>query len=144
MRYVPSDVGAVASDWEDTRPSAPRVCVTFGSVLPGRGKDMVRAAVEGLRELDAEVLVSTGGAVLDDWGPMPANVRMARWLPMSAVLPGCAAVVHHGGSGTMFGALAAGVPQVVLPHGADRPTNADAVVRRGWVSPWTSRPTAWK
>src|SRR3954464_9288253 len=70
-------------------------------------------------------------SALDGWGPLPANVRMARWLPMVDVLPSCAAVIHHGGSGTMFGARVAGVPQVVLPLGADQPTNADAVVRRG-------------
>jgi UDP:flavonoid glycosyltransferase YjiC (YdhE family) len=27
--------------------------------------------------------------------------------------------VHHGGAGTTFGALAHGVPQVILPQGAD-------------------------
>jgi L-noviosyl transferase len=131
MRYVPADVGAAAPGWENTPPSMPRICVTFGSVLPGMAEHVVRATVEGLRELEAEILVSAGGAALDGWGPLPANVRMARWLPMVDVLPSCAAVIHHGGSGTMFGALAAGVPQVVLPLGADQPTNADAVARRG-------------
>jgi UDP:flavonoid glycosyltransferase YjiC (YdhE family) len=131
MRYVPADVGAAASDWEYTRPSVPRICVSFGSVLPGMGKHMIRVTAEALRELDAEVLVSTGGAALDGWGPLPANVRLARWLPMSAVLPGCVTVIHHGGSGTVFGALAAGVPQVLLPQGSDQPKNAEAVVRRG-------------
>ena len=28
-------------------------------------------------------------------------------------------IVHHGGAGTTFGALAHGVPQVILPQGAD-------------------------
>ena len=50
---------------------------------------------------------------------------------MSTVLPGCAAVVHHGGSGTMFAALATGIPQVVLPQGSDQPKNAEALARRG-------------
>jgi len=40
-------------------------------------------------------------------------------------------VVHHGGSGTMLGAFAAGRPQLVLPRGADQFTNADAVVSSG-------------
>jgi UDP:flavonoid glycosyltransferase YjiC (YdhE family) len=35
--------------------------------------------------------------------------------------------VHHGGSGTTLGALAAGLPQLVLPQGAD----ADALVAAG-------------
>jgi UDP:flavonoid glycosyltransferase YjiC (YdhE family) len=40
-------------------------------------------------------------------------------------------VVHHGGSGTTLGALAAGVPQLVLPQGADQFANADVLVAAG-------------
>jgi UDP:flavonoid glycosyltransferase YjiC (YdhE family) len=40
-------------------------------------------------------------------------------------------VVHHGGSGTTLGALAAGTPQLVLPQGADQFANAEALCRRG-------------
>src|SRR5664279_3886109 len=44
----------------------------------------------------------------------------------SARSPRCAAVVNHGGSGTMFGALAHGLGQLVLPQSADNFVNADA------------------
>jgi UDP:flavonoid glycosyltransferase YjiC (YdhE family) len=40
-------------------------------------------------------------------------------------------VVSHGGSGTVLGALAHGVPQVVVPMGADQPFNADRCVALG-------------
>lgn len=40
-------------------------------------------------------------------------------------------VVHHGGSGSTLGALAEGVPQLVLPHGADQFANAEALVTVG-------------
>ncbi|HEY5075865.1 MAG TPA: nucleotide disphospho-sugar-binding domain-containing protein, partial [Acidimicrobiia bacterium] len=40
------------------------------------------------------------------------------------VLPMCSAVVSHGGSGTVLGALAYGLPSVLLPMGADQPFNA--------------------
>src|SRR5690606_30440246 len=40
-------------------------------------------------------------------------------------------VVCHGGSGTTFGALARGVPVVVVPMFADQPVNAVAVERAG-------------
>jgi UDP:flavonoid glycosyltransferase YjiC (YdhE family) len=39
-------------------------------------------------------------------------------------MPHAAAVVCHGGSGTVLGGLAAGVPMVVLPLFADQPYNA--------------------
>jgi UDP:flavonoid glycosyltransferase YjiC (YdhE family) len=47
------------------------------------------------------------------------------------VLPRAAAVVCHGGSGTVLGALAAGVPMVVVPLGADQPHNAQRIAATG-------------
>ncbi len=40
--------------------------------------------------------------------------------PHAAVFPRCAAVVHHGGAGTVHAAARAGVPSVVVPHGFDQ------------------------
>jgi UDP:flavonoid glycosyltransferase YjiC (YdhE family) len=40
-------------------------------------------------------------------------------------------VVHHGGTGTVLGALAAGLPQLVLPQGADQFVNADVLAETG-------------
>jgi UDP:flavonoid glycosyltransferase YjiC (YdhE family) len=48
-------------------------------------------------------------------------VRVKRFLPLRRR---CAAVVSHGGSGTVLGALAHGLPSVLLPMGADQPWNA--------------------
>jgi UDP:flavonoid glycosyltransferase YjiC (YdhE family) len=47
------------------------------------------------------------------------------------VLTHVALVVHHGGAGTMLGTVAAGLPQLVLPQGADQPYNAMAIQRAG-------------
>jgi UDP:flavonoid glycosyltransferase YjiC (YdhE family) len=47
------------------------------------------------------------------------------------VLGEAAVVVCHGGSGTVFGALGAGVPLVMLPMFADQPTNAAMVEEYG-------------
>ncbi|HEU5263782.1 MAG TPA: nucleotide disphospho-sugar-binding domain-containing protein, partial [Gaiellaceae bacterium] len=53
------------------------------------------------------------------------------------VLGHAAAVVGHGGAGTTLGALAAGVPLVVVPLFADQPWNAArvAAVGAGIVAP---------
>jgi UDP:flavonoid glycosyltransferase YjiC (YdhE family) len=40
-------------------------------------------------------------------------------------------VIHHEGAGTTLSALAAGVPQVVVPQGADQFLNAASVSERG-------------
>ncbi|MFE4973652.1 nucleotide disphospho-sugar-binding domain-containing protein [Kitasatospora sp. NPDC056651] len=132
MRYVPYNGGAVLPDWLCAAPRRPRVCVTWGSVLPAVGcTSMLRDVVEAVAAEDAEVVLTAGEAELSGLGPLPPNVRAVDWVPLSALLPSCAAVVHHGGSGTTFTALAHGVPQLVLPQTADQPVNAQAVVERG-------------
>ncbi len=40
-------------------------------------------------------------------------------------------MVSHGGSGTLLGALAHGIPQVCLPQGADQFRNAQACAAAG-------------
>jgi UDP:flavonoid glycosyltransferase YjiC (YdhE family) len=47
------------------------------------------------------------------------------------VLEKASLVVHHGGTGTVLGTLAAGLPQLVLPQGADQFGNADVVAEKG-------------
>jgi len=55
---------------------------------------------------------------------LPPGIGHAAYAPLSRVLPRAAAVVHHGGVGTAAQALAAGVPQLVVPHKNDQPDNA--------------------
>lgn len=64
-------------------------------------------------------------------GPVAPNVHVARWIPQADVLPHAAAMVSHGGSGTVTGALAAGVPAVVVPFIADQYHNARRVTELG-------------
>ena len=49
-------------------------------------------------------------------GPVADSVHAERFLPQHLVLPLVDVVVHHGGTGTMLGALEAGLPQLVLPQ----------------------------
>jgi hypothetical protein len=87
--------------------------------------DLFGRALTGLRELPINV-IATLGRGLDPrrFGPQPAHVRIASYIPQSLVLPHCDLVVSHGGSGTVLGALTAGVPSLVLPMGGDQPHNA--------------------
>jgi UDP:flavonoid glycosyltransferase YjiC (YdhE family) len=81
---------------------------------------------------DIEVVVTVGE--LNDpaaLGVQPANVHVERWFQLAALLPHCDAVVCHAGSGTTLAALAAGLPLVLVPQGADQFTNADACQRAG-------------
>jgi MGT family glycosyltransferase len=88
-----------------------------------------RKALDGIAELPVRVLLTVGREL--DVGPVPENVHVEQWVPQADVLAEAAAVVCHGGSGTTLGALAAGLPLVVVPLFADQPYNAVRVAAVG-------------
>jgi UDP:flavonoid glycosyltransferase YjiC (YdhE family) len=96
----------------------PLVLLTFGSVAGELGyfPALYRAACEALAGAPIRVLV-TVGADCDpaDLGPLPANVHAERWVPQEDIAAHAAAVVCHGGSGSLLGALAHGLPAVAVP-----------------------------
>jgi hypothetical protein len=120
---------AVASGPAD---DANAVYLTLGTIFNLESGDLFERALAGLRELPVDVIATTG-ANLDpaQLGPQPPNVRVERYLPQSDVLPRCRAVVSHAGSGSVLGALAHGLPSVLLPMGADQPQNAERCAELG-------------
>lgn len=62
---------------------------------------------------------------------LPQSVRHFDYAPFSAILPRAKAFAHHGGIGTTAQAIAAGVPQLVVPFAHDQPDNAVRVKRLG-------------
>ena len=58
-------------------------------------------------------------------GSVPPGVVVHAYVPMSTLLPEADVVAHHGGSGTMLAALAAGTPMIIVPLAADQPDNGD-------------------
>ena len=135
LRFRHRDAGAprpLPDFWDGA--DGPLVYVTFGSVAPQMGffPDLYRAAVDALAGLPVRVLVTTGRAGDPAaLGALPANAHAERWVPQADLLPHVAALVCHGGSGTVHGGLAAGVPMAVLPLFADRPYNAACVAEIG-------------
>lgn len=102
--------------WGD--PDLPLIYVTFGSVAgslpPFSG--VFGEALDALADLDVRVLMTVGRNVDPyDLGAVPSNAHVERWVPQQSVLTHAAAMLGHGGFGTTMGALAAGVPQVVVP-----------------------------
>ena len=149
------------SPWPDTRrfrlPSAnkdvvrrrpsdgePLVYVSFGSVLGHlpEATSAFRVALEAVDGLRARVLLTVGHAIDPvRLGRLPENTRARHWVRQDEVLREADLVVCHGGAGTTFGALAAGVPLVVCPMFADQPRNARAAEDAGAaVVVGTSRP----
>lgn len=62
---------------------------------------------------------------------LPPGVIHVDYAPFSELLPRCAALVHHGGIGTSSQALAAGIPQLVMPMAHDQMDNADRLRKLG-------------
>ncbi len=58
-------------------------------------------------------------------------MHVHQYIPQGVLLPRCDAVITHGGAGTTLGALAFGVPLVLLPQGADQYANAERIVSAG-------------
>ncbi|SER23901.1 UDP:flavonoid glycosyltransferase YjiC, YdhE family [Lentzea xinjiangensis] len=127
MRFVPYSGDGEVPRWLAEPAGKPRILVSR-STAPGPGAGRMMAAVtEAAREVDAEfVLVRPERA-----DGLPDNVRTVGWVPLPRVLPFCDGIVHHGGAGTVLGALAAGVPQLVEPGPGDRTAHATAITARG-------------
>jgi hypothetical protein len=125
--------GALLPDWWGER-DWPHVYVTFGSVTGGLpiATAAYRLALQAVAGLDAQVLLTIGRKIDPRTiGPVPSNIFIEPWVPQERVLPRTSVVVCHGGSGTTFGALAAGVPLVFVPLFADQPANARRVSTAG-------------
>ena len=89
-------------------------------------------AIEAAAELPARVLLTLGRrGDPSAFDPLPPNVHVERWVPHATVMAAADVVVCHGGSGTVLGTLAAGLPQVVVPLFADQPYNAERVAAVG-------------
>lgn len=67
------------------------------------------------------------GRPLEGWPPWPPHVQAAAWLDLAAAWAACQVGACHGGAGTMLGALAQGVPLLLLPVAADQFRNARAL-----------------
>jgi UDP:flavonoid glycosyltransferase YjiC (YdhE family) len=114
-----------------TVPERPLVYATLGTVM-NTASEVFRDILSGLSDEALDVVVTVGrDRDPADLDPVPANARVERFIPQATLLPRCTVVVHHGGSGTTMGCFTHGVPQVVIPQGADNFINAAMVERVG-------------
>lgn len=133
-RFRVTETSSVSRGEPASRDGRPLIYVSFGTVL-GHLPEAIgvyRCALDAVADLPARVLVTVGRTTdAAGLGPIPDNTRAEQWVPQDVVLREAALVVCHGGSGTTFGALAAGIPVVMCPLFADQPRNAAAIQRAG-------------
>ena len=114
--------------------SAPLVYLTFGTVLGHLtiAASVYRAALRAVEGLGLRVLLTVGRTFdIATLGTLPAGAHAEPWVDQARVLAAADVVVCHGGSGTVYGALAAGVPVVVVPVFADQFDNGRRVAAAG-------------
>lgn len=124
------DANETLLDWVARLPDRPSVYVTLGTVH--NDPSVFRVLLAGLADVDCNVIVTVGRnndpASLE---PLPANATVERYIPQALLLPHCSAVVSHGGSGSVLATLAAGLPMLLVPQGADQFENAAHAGRLG-------------
>ncbi|CAM3331575.1 glycosyltransferase [Kibdelosporangium persicum] len=120
-------------DIVEAKPTEPTVYFTLGTIFNTESGDLFARVLDGLRELPGRLIV-TVGPYIDPakFGPQPGHVRIERFIPQAEVLPNCSLVVSHGGSGSMTGTLAHGLPTVLIPLGADQIVNAQRCADLGF------------
>src|ERR1700690_1914065 len=134
VRLVEEAPRPAPASWAPPGDSRPLVYVTFGTIVGGSPgvRSVYRTALEAIASLPVRALRPTGrGLAADTLGTIPANVHVEEWVPQRDVLARADALVCHGGSGTVRGALAAGVPMVAVPLFADQPHNARCIAAAG-------------
>jgi len=111
------------------RAGAAPVAFTFGTGM-AHSADLFRSALEACKLLGVRgILLTRYRDQLPD--PLPSPVLHCAFAPFQKLFPHCAAVVHHGGIGTVAKAMAAGIPQLIHPICFDQIDNGMRAKRLG-------------
>ena len=120
---LPMDVDDDVSSW--IAAGTPPIYFGFGSSarVPGDAVAMISAVCAQLAE---RALICSGSS---DFTHIPHfdHVKVVSAVNHSVVFPACRAVVHHGGPGTTFAGIRAGIPTLALWVSVDQPMWAAAV-----------------
>ncbi|MFE5796136.1 nucleotide disphospho-sugar-binding domain-containing protein [Streptomyces sp. NPDC056503] len=123
VRHIPYTGPTVVPAWLRKEPKRRRVCLTLGQtrrslgVTGTAGGEEITAAdvLRHVADLDVEVVATLSADQLPPGTRIPDNVRLFDYVPLDALLPSCAAIVHYGGMGTVAASVVHGVPQLGIP-----------------------------
>jgi len=135
VRYVGPQIGDPhwARPWTSPWPKSdarPLVTVGFSTTFQNHA-GVLQNVIDALATLPARVLITLGGSIGKDELRASDNCALVESAPHSVVMREAAAVVTHGGHGTVMRALLSRVPMLVIPHGRDQHDNAVRVTERG-------------
>ena len=123
-----SPAGNSSDHFPESQNSRP-IVFTTGSIASSQA-DFFIAAVEACRALKRPAILVTPH---EDHipGNLPDYVDYVPFAPFNELFGRASLVVHHGGIGTASYALAAGIPQIVMPMRGDQFDNGNRLVRLG-------------
>jgi UDP:flavonoid glycosyltransferase YjiC (YdhE family) len=108
-------------DWL-AQPGDKPIAFTPGSAMVF-GQSFFAAAIDACLRLKRRGILLTRHAEQVPTS-LPPGIKHVPFAPFGSLLPHCAALVHHGGVGTMAQALRAGIPQLMMPMSHDQFDNA--------------------
>jgi sterol 3beta-glucosyltransferase len=107
----------------------PPVYIGFGS-NPIVGVEKYNQIFEKVRnETNQRLIISKGWADLP--GNNTADILYVDEMPFELLFPKMAAVIYHGGTGTMAAVARAGIPQAAFPFMGDQFENRKQIVKLG-------------
>jgi UDP:flavonoid glycosyltransferase YjiC (YdhE family) len=128
--------------WGELGAGRPVVHVTQGTVATDAA-NLILPTLQALSDQDVLIVATTGGQDPSSLGPLPANVRVAAFLPHAHLLPHVHVVVTNGGFGGVQAALAHGIPLAVAGGSQEKPQVAAMVAWSGaGINLKTGSPTA--
>jgi UDP:flavonoid glycosyltransferase YjiC (YdhE family) len=121
---LPVDADEEVASW--IAAGTPPIYFGFGSVRVASPSDAVAMISAACAQLGERALICSGASDFTDI-PHFDHVKVVSAVNHSAVFPACRAVVHHGGPGTTFAGIRAGVPTLILWVSVDQPMWGAAV-----------------
>ncbi len=119
--------GVQANDWQPPADllaflasGSPPLYIGFGSMRPRDPARLTSLFREALTQTGQRAILATG------WGGMdvsdtPGSIYSLDFVPHDWLFPQLAAVIHHGGAGTMAATIHHAIPAVILPFFGDQP-----------------------
>lgn len=107
----------------------PPVYIGFGSNPVARPEKFSQMFSDVSKATNRRLIISKGWADLQ--GNNTTDILYVDEMPFEFLFPRLAAIVYHGGTGTMAAAARAGIPQVAFPFMADQFENSKQIVRLG-------------
>lgn len=117
--------------WDELDDGKTNIYITMGST--GILDSFLRRTYEELSKLPYRFVVTTAGQARPETIAMaPANFRIATYAPGNELVHRCKALVFHGGNGSMYQGLAAGLPMIGLPSHLEQKINFEVALRHGF------------